>query len=109
MSSPWKNWMRGFAVLLLLLVTARGTFAQNPTFNVEGVVTDAQQAVLPGATVTIRTSPPGSTRTATTDSGGRYVVSGLPPEGRYQVQVELPGFAIQVREEPRSSTPASAR
>ena len=42
------------AVFLVMVVgTNRAAFAQNPTFALEGVVTDAQQAVLPGATVTV--------------------------------------------------------
>ena len=59
--------------------------AQTPTFSVEGVITDAQQAVLPGATVTIRNVATGLTRTAATDEGGRYVITALPPEGRYEI------------------------
>ena len=51
-------------------------FAQNPTFALEGVVIDAQQAVLPGATVTVQNVSTGLTRTVTTDDGGRFVVAG---------------------------------
>jgi hypothetical protein len=65
---------------------------------VEGVVLDAQQAVLPGANVTITNTSTGLTRTITTDTGGRYVARGLPPEGRYSIKVEIPGFATEVRE-----------
>ena len=74
--------------------------AQTPTFAVEGIVTDEQQAVLPGATVTIRNVATGLTRTAVTDASGRYVFSALPPEGRYEIQVELTGFSTQLREQP---------
>ena len=73
-------------------------FAQNPTFSLEGVVTDAQQAVLPGATVTAQNTATGLTRSVTTDDGGRWVIRALPPEGRYKVQVELQGFATEIRE-----------
>ena len=46
-------------VLAVLLAGVEALFpahtgAQTPTFTVEGVITDEQQAVLPGATVTIR-------------------------------------------------------
>ena len=71
--------------------------AQTPTFSVEGVVTDEQQAVLPGASVTIRNVATNLTRTATTDAEGRYVFSALPPEGRYEISVELSGFSTQLR------------
>jgi hypothetical protein len=83
---------------LLLLCVGTPALAQNPTFALEGVVEDAQQAVLPGATITIQNISTGLTRTATTDTSGRFVVTALPPEGRYKVQVELPGFATEVRE-----------
>ena len=44
-------------------------FAQTPTFSLEGVVSDAQQAVLPGATVTITNTATGLTRSVVTDTG----------------------------------------
>jgi outer membrane receptor protein involved in Fe transport len=72
--------------------------AQTPTFNIEGVVADAQQAVLPGATVTIQNMATGLTRSVSSDENGRFVVRGLPPEGRYRVSVEISGFASEVRE-----------
>ena len=84
-------------VLLLVVLVPVRALAQTPTFNIEGVVTDAQQAVLPGVTVTVRNVATGLSRTATTDTDGRYVITNLPPEGRYELQAELPGFAIQVR------------
>ena len=95
------NWIRrcGFSVGLLLLAgTIRPAFAQNPTFALEGVVIDAQQAVLPGATVTVQNVATGLSRNVTTDDGGRFVVRALPPEGRYKVQVELTGFATEIRD-----------
>jgi outer membrane receptor protein involved in Fe transport len=85
------------ALVLLLSAAGRGA-AQNPTFALEGVVEDAQQAVLPGATVTVANVATGLTRAVVTDPGGRFVIRALPPEGRYKVQVELTGFATEVRE-----------
>ena len=87
--------------LFALCVTAlipTGAVAQTPTFALEGVVTDAQQAVLPGVTVTVHNTATGLTRVVTTGDGGRFVVRALPPEGRYRIQVELAGFASEVRE-----------
>ena len=94
------SWQAGVLALFFvtLFVPARAAFAQNPTFNVEGVVTDAQQAVLPGVAVTITNTATGLTRTVTTGDNGRYVVRALPPEGQYRVQVEIAGFATQVRQ-----------
>jgi outer membrane receptor protein involved in Fe transport len=95
--TPWY-----FGVIVLLVtafVPAGAALAQNPTFNIEGVVTDAQQAVLPGVAVTITNTATGLTRTVTTADNGRYVVRALPPEGRYRVQIEIAGFATQTRQD----------
>jgi hypothetical protein len=94
------SWRLSLAVcsLLLLPVAGRPAAAQNPTFAMEGVVLDAQQGVLPGASVSIINTSTNLTRSVTTDENGRFVVRGLPPEGRYTVRVELAGFATEVRE-----------
>jgi hypothetical protein len=85
--------------MLVLFAGAFGSaLAQNPTFALEGTVVDAQQAVLPGATVTVQNISTGLTRTVTTDDSGRFVVRALPPEGQYRVQVEIAGFATEIRE-----------
>ena len=99
MPSPWKHWSRGFAALLIVIGACTSAFAQTPTFAVEGVVTDAQQAVLPGATVTITNTATSLTRSTTTDTGGRYVFASMPTEGRYRMVVELTGFATAARED----------
>lgn len=99
MSISWKTWTRGFAALLLVLGANVAAFAQTPTFSIEGVVSDAQQAVLPGATVTITNTATGLTRVVVTDASGRFVATAMPTEGRYRVQVELTGFATGVRED----------
>ena len=83
---------------LLMPIAVHPAAGQNPTFALEGVIVDAQQAVLPGVTVTVQNTSTGLVRTVTTDDGGRYVIRGLPPEGQYRVQTELAGFGSQVRE-----------
>src|SRR5262245_38776299 len=94
-----KLWHVCAATLVLAIGGTHGAaFAQTPTFNIEGVVADAQQAVLPGATVAIQNTAIGLSRSVTTDESGRFVVRGLPPDGRYRVSVEIPGFATEVRE-----------
>src|SRR5260370_4276128 len=72
--------------------------AQKPTFDIEGVVTDAQQAVLPGATVTLQNVATGLSREIATDANGRYVFTSLPPAGQYVLQTALSGFATERRE-----------
>ena len=72
--------------------------AQSPTFDLEGVVTDAQQGVLPGATVTLQNVANGLARETATDANGRYVFTSLPPAGQYILQTSLAGFASERRE-----------
>jgi hypothetical protein len=64
MSISWNNWRRGFAALLIAFGAHATAFAQTPTFSLEGIVSDAQQAVLPGATVTITNTATGLSRSS---------------------------------------------
>jgi hypothetical protein len=59
------------------------------TGGLSGEITDSTGAILPGATVTL-VGPQGS-RVLTTDSSGRFSISGLTP-GLYDVTVEKTGF-----------------
>src|SRR5258706_112221 len=78
-----------------ILAVAASAAAQKPTFDIEGIVTDAQQGVLPGATVTLQNVATGLSRETTTDANGRYVFTSLPPAGQYLLQTVLAGFATQ--------------
>src|SRR5690349_5532207 len=61
------------------------------TGNVEGVVTDATGAVLPGVTVVVKNTETNVAREVTTDSDGRYRATALQP-GVYEVNATLSGF-----------------
>jgi hypothetical protein len=65
--------------------------AQSYTASIRGVVSDASQAPLPGAKVTVTDADRNTSQTATSDSAGRYVVTSLPP-GHYRLAVEASGF-----------------
>src|SRR5438552_10448239 len=98
MSGCFRGALKVLCVLAIAeCLTASGVLAQKPTFDIEGVVTDAQQAVLPGGTVTLQNTATGLVRTVVTDESGRYVITALPPEGQYSIKVEVPGFATEVR------------
>src|SRR3954470_11239349 len=98
MFRPSKFGRRALGALLIALAAFAPASAQTPTFSIEGVVSDEQQAVLPGVSVTVINTSTGLTRTVVTDTGGRYVIPSMPTEGRYRIQAELTGFANAVRD-----------
>ena len=89
---------RVLVLAAIVVAIAAPAVAQKPTFDIEGIVTDAQQAVLPGATVTLQNVATGLSREIATDENGRYVFTSLPPAGQYVLQTTLTGFATERRE-----------
>jgi hypothetical protein len=80
--------------LLVVALAAPSALAQTAgTANIEGIVSDATGAVLPGVTVTVRNMDTNATRELVTDDGGRYRASALQP-GRYEVNATLAGFSM---------------
>lgn len=73
--------------------------AQQITSGIEGQVSDATGAALPGATIAITDTRTGATRTVTTGSDGNFRVGSLPPGGPYTVTVTAPGFEGQTVED----------
>jgi hypothetical protein len=78
------------ASLTLLLPTSSS--AQATVVTLTGRVVDPQNAAAPAATLTLRNQATSATWTATTDAGGRFTVTMLPP-GTYAARVELAGFS----------------
>ena len=76
------------AIMCLCFGAAR---AQQSQGTLRGQVADELGGVIIGATVTA-TDANGVEKSATTDEGGRYVFSALPP-GRYTVRVNQSGFS----------------
>jgi hypothetical protein len=72
-------------------------FAQETTGSIQGVIKDPTGAVVPGAKVTVTTPTLVGVKTTTTDSGGYYHFSNLPP-GKYVETVEAKGFKTVKRE-----------
>lgn len=64
--------------------------------DLQGIVRDDSGGVVPGVTVTATNTATNQTRTATTDSEGRYYIAAL-TAGVYDVSAELSGFAPQKR------------
>ncbi len=76
---------------LTLLATAQG----GSTGALRGTVTDPAHAAVRNATVAIVNTATGITRSATTDSEGRYFLDLLPP-GDYSARAESPGLSPEV-------------
>src|SRR5258708_17371459 len=88
-----KRWISGTTLILLSLLAAAPAAAQS-TATLQGTVTDSQNAILPGTTVSITNTATGAERTAVTDAAGQFVAASLAP-GRYTVTAHLDGFAHQ--------------
>jgi len=79
------------AVLLSILATTNICFAQSDTGRVQGTITDAQGAAVPGASVTVTNAGTGRQTTAITDGSGLYTISALPP-GKYHIEIKKQDF-----------------
>ncbi|MGI9034825.1 MAG: carboxypeptidase regulatory-like domain-containing protein [Pyrinomonadaceae bacterium] len=76
-------------------------FAQSGTSSINGTVTDAQGNVLTGATVTLTNPAKNFTRTQTTNEGGSYSFSSIPPDA-YMIEVSAKGFKKAVLNDVRA-------
>jgi hypothetical protein len=72
------------------------TDAQVAGGTITGTVTDASQAAMPSARVTLKNVATGVTRAVATAAGGVYTSPHLTP-GTYEMTVEAGGFTTQVR------------
>ena len=81
--------------LLLPVVTAQLAFNQTSTTGaIRGTVTDAQGAVIMGATVTVTSTATAQARTVKSDNAGQFTVGLLPPEV-YKISISAPGFKTE--------------
>ncbi len=87
---------RGFAIavaaLFVLVMVTGSAFGQQETGQISGRVTDPQDRVVPGATVTVKSVNTTAERTATTDDQGVFTVTNL-QSGLYDVTVKSGQFA----------------
>ena len=88
---PWRQEYRVVLSLLIVLGLAIQAAAQTGGVIV-GVVADAQNAVLPGVTLTLRNTDTGVVRTTVSEANGEYRFNGIQP-GTYELRAELLGFA----------------
>ena len=87
-----------FKLVLLLLIAFAPTVsrAQQGGATVHGTVADPDNAVIPGATVTL-TPASGKALTAQSQSDGTYTLRGV-PAGTYSMTVTMQGFATFVKQ-----------
>ncbi len=88
--------MRGIALTIatfcLFVFAAMAVQGQTETGQIIGKVTDEKGAVVPGASVTIKSVATGAERTATSGDDGSYIVTNLQP-GVYEVTTKGGSFA----------------
>ena len=87
--------MKKFVYLLLVLVMGAGLVrGQNVSVSggsIEGDITDASGAKVPGATITVSNPDTGFTKVLKTDGAGFYSIGPLIP-GDYKVRIQAQGF-----------------
>jgi hypothetical protein len=77
--------------LVSALLVCAGAHAASTKSTILGTVQDSSSALVPNATVTIRSETTNFVRQANTNPDGDYVVPDLDP-GTYSITVEAPGF-----------------
>lgn len=85
------KWLRYLFSLALIFLFSVSVLAQNETGQIVGRVTDPNSAVVPGATVTIKSVSTGREITSTSNDDGVYTVTNLQP-GLYDVTTKGGSF-----------------
>src|SRR5215475_12694783 len=97
MTRTFRHFALSLALLFVWMAVAVSTSrAQATSGAISGVVTDERQSVIANASVTARNVGTNESRSATTDSDGRYRFPNL-PVGDYEITVQTNGFAKLVR------------
>ena len=87
---------RALSLCAVLLLAAIGCFAQESRGSITGKVVDPQNAVVPGAKVTVTNSATNVSNTVTANTTGYWEVNFLIP-GEYSVTAESGGFKTMKR------------
>ncbi len=85
---PFSRFAPSVAIILMLVAPA---WAQTESARIQGTVTDASGAALPGATITVTDIATNRVVTAQADEDGEYAVASLPPSA-YRIEVTQPNF-----------------
>jgi hypothetical protein len=102
MTKDMKVWKRSGIILFLVLLTLAMLVvpagAQTARGTISGRVLDANQAVVPGATIKITHIAQGTVTTVVTNDAGAFTAPYLPP-GLYNLTTEVSGFKKYVRDQ----------
>jgi hypothetical protein len=93
-SGSLRHGLRALLVCALAIVPGQ---AQDVTGTISGTVTDEQDQVLPGASVTAVHERTNQTRVAVTDTRGNFQFTNMQP-GNYTIRVELSSFRTLERQ-----------
>src|SRR5262245_16428077 len=83
-------------LLSMLLLLAVSATAQTATGTISGTVRDSTGAVLQGVTLTVRNAATGASRSAVSDTDGRYRIPNV-DSGNYELRAALAGFRTVIR------------
>ncbi len=86
-----------FLVLVFVLCLAGWAFGQSSAGTIQGIVTDAQGAVIPGASVVITNQGTGRAITVTSNGEGLFSLPSLDP-GSYKVEIDQPNFQKTIKD-----------
>src|SRR5258706_11321538 len=83
--------------LAILLLTGAISSAQEFRGRIQGAITDASGALVPGAILTLRNAGTGIEASRTSNAQGRYVFDYVDP-GTYTLTSELKGFKKSIQQ-----------
>jgi Carboxypeptidase regulatory-like domain/TonB dependent receptor len=86
-----KSNHRVFLLLVLSLLLVAPAFGQTHRASLRGIVYDPNQAVIPGATITVTNIETGESRSTTSNNEGEFTIASL-PAGAYEFAVEKSPF-----------------
>ncbi len=86
-----------FVILLIVFSVQTSVFAQTVSGTIQGRIIDANEAVVPGATIVIRNIETGQERSLTSNDEGNYNASFL-PIGKYTVEATRSDFNKVIQE-----------
>jgi outer membrane receptor protein involved in Fe transport len=89
------RFLLGAVTIATVFLICLPTLAQTDQGRLGGVVTDANGAIVPGASILVKNERTGEERTATSSESGSYVVSGLRPS-LYIVTAAAQNLSVRV-------------